>query len=220
MCGMHEMWWKSYFPLTSHDKVGKEIHCGEKTKSLRSNSMLAELKWKVASTYFEFIFKDQILSCFLCLPHTLSLLLFSTNMIKLRVGHVPDIVLKALKSQEHELISCSEQTLWRRKKASFLTTRNEPAPEIVPTGLWKMLPPQLWLWLSVQPDRSCMCESVHRKQFLGSLTPRLVWLGSVMYLGSYRSGQSQPDMSKDICPPPFPFWCTVSTLLWSFTTSS
>lgn len=105
--------------------------------------MLAELKWKVASTYFEFIFKGQILSCFLCLPHTLSLPLFPTNMIKLRAGHVPDIVLKALKSQEHKLISCGEQALWRRKKARILTTRNEPVPEIVPIGLWRLLPPQL-----------------------------------------------------------------------------
>lgn len=75
-------------PLTSCDKVVKEFFWwgwgwGGDSETVRSHLMLAELRWKVASAYFEFIFKGQILSCFLCLPHTLSLPLFPTNQIKL-----------------------------------------------------------------------------------------------------------------------------------------
>lgn len=70
--------------------------------------MLAELRWKVACTYFEFIFKGQILSCFLCLPHTLSLPLFPTNQIKLRAAYVAGTVRKGLQPQEYKSISCGE----------------------------------------------------------------------------------------------------------------
>lgn len=73
--------------------------------------MSAELQCKVASAYFEFVFKGQILSCFLCLPHTLSLPLFPTK-IKSRAACEAGIVWGALQPQAHTLTSCGARAEW------------------------------------------------------------------------------------------------------------
>lgn len=83
------------------------------------NLMLADLGWKMASTYFEFVLKVRTLRGFSSPRHMF------TSILSCRRGNtedsVPGFVLEALKSQGHRLISGGEWELGRRKKASIST---------------------------------------------------------------------------------------------------